>query len=93
VAALVELHVDAKRYLVSVEPEYRSLLSAGSARTLVVQGEAMGPDEIARFEAEPYAHHAIVLRRADELAKVPGRDVPSLEDWMPVLEATMAMAR
>jgi predicted HD phosphohydrolase len=87
VAALVELHVDAKRYLVSVEPGYRAMLSQGSALTLVAQGEAMSADEAGAFEAKNYAADAVVLRRADEMAKVPGLQVPSLAAWAPVLEA------
>lgn len=89
VAALVELHVDAKRYLVSVEPEYRATLSEESALTLIAQGEAMGPDEVAAFQAKEYAADAVVLRRADEMAKVPGRKVPSLEAWVPVLKGAV----
>jgi predicted HD phosphohydrolase len=93
VSNLVELHVDAKRYLVSVEPEYRSQLSAGSALTLIAQGEAMDAGEVAAFEAKLDAADAVVLRRADEAAKVPGRAVPPLEEWIPVLEAAMAVGR
>jgi predicted HD phosphohydrolase len=93
VSNLVELHVDAKRYLVSVEPEYRSQLSAGSALTLIAQGEAMGAGEVAAFEAKVDAADAVVLRRADEAAKVPGCAVPALEEWIPVLEAAMAVGR
>jgi predicted HD phosphohydrolase len=89
VSALIELHVDAKRYLVSVEPSYRDRLSAGSAQTLIAQGEAMTPDETAIFVATPHAAHAMTLRRADENAKVAGRRVPPLEDWMPRLEAVL----
>lgn len=90
VSALVELHVDAKRYLVSVEPEYRSTLSASSVRTLIVQGEAMSEDEIVQFEAHPEAYDAVALRRADEEAKVPSRQVPSLDAWLPILEAAIS---
>lgn len=92
ISSLVELHVDAKRYLVCVEPEYRRQLSPGSARTLVVQGEAMDDGEAEIFAANPHAKDAIALRRADEAAKVPGRVVPALDAWVPVLE-TVVVAR
>jgi predicted HD phosphohydrolase len=87
VAALVELHVDAKRYLVTVDPEYRGQLSAGSARTLVAQGEAMTTEEVADFEGREHAADAVALRRSDEAAKVPGLQVPGLDAWVPALEA------
>lgn len=93
VSALVELHVDAKRYLVATEPGYRGLLSAGSAETLVVQGEALSPDEAAAFEVERHSADAILLRRADEAAKVPGAVVPGLDAWLPVLAAVAASVR
>lgn len=86
IGALVELHVDAKRYLVAAEPRYRHRLSAGSARTLVAQGESMSDHEVAAFRARPHHEDAVVLRRADEDAKTPGRPVPSLDEWIPVLE-------
>ncbi|MBO0693065.1 MAG: HD domain-containing protein [Acidimicrobiaceae bacterium] len=89
IGSLIELHVDAKRYLVSVEPEYRRQLSPGSAQTLIAQGEAMGEAEAAAFSAKPHATGAVALRRADEAAKLPGRIVPALERWLPVLEAAV----
>lgn len=87
VADLVELHVDAKRYLVAVEPEYRNQLSATSVTTLVAQGEALDQEGIDAFLARPHAADSVELRRADEAAKDLGRVVPGLETWVPVLEA------
>ena len=92
VSGLIELHIDAKRYLVSVEPDYRAQLSPGSAMTLIAQGEAMDAEEIALFEAKPYATEAIALRRADEMAKVPGRSVASLDEWTALLESMVVAA-
>ena len=40
----------------------------------------------------PAAGLRVVLRRADEAAKVPGRDVPGLDAWLPALRAA-AMER
>ena len=86
VAALVESHVPAKRFLVTVDESYRQQLSEGSARTLVVQGETMTADELARFRSSPWFDAAVELRRADEAAKDPGARVPGLDDWLPTLE-------
>ena len=85
VASLVKLHVDAKRYLVTVDPEYRSTLSTESVHTLSLQGGDMDATERVAFEAEPDADDALVLRRADEAAKVEGRDVPGLDHWEAIL--------
>jgi len=93
VSGLIELHVDAKRYLVSIDPSYRDKLSSGSAQTLIAQGEAMAPDETVVFKAMAHAADAVTLRRADENAKVPGRRVPGLEDWMPRIEAVLVAGR
>jgi predicted HD phosphohydrolase len=86
VAALVEEHVPAKRYLVTVDASYRGQLSAGSARTLVLQGEAMTDDEISQFRSSPHFDVAVELRRADEAAKDPGASVDPLDAWLPTME-------
>jgi predicted HD phosphohydrolase len=85
VAGLVEAHVPAKRYLVATDASYRSRLSSESTRTLGVQGGPFGPDAVASFLSGPLAADAIALRRADEAAKVPGRAVPPLAHWVPLL--------
>jgi predicted HD phosphohydrolase len=87
VAELIELHVPAKRYLVTVDPTYRSLLSADSVRTLELQGANMNAQEIAEFESHPLYDDAIALRNADERAKEPGREVPDVNQWLPILNA------
>lgn len=93
VADLVELHVPAKRYLVTVEAKYSDGLSAGSVRTLAEQGGPMSAEEVAAFEAEPRHQEAIVLRRADEAAKIAGREVPGLDEWRPRIEELVARVR
>ena len=88
VADLVELHVAAKRYLVAVDPEYRALLSTESVATLAAQGGAFDDDAVIEaFRRHPQADSAVALRRADEAAKVWGRQVPGLDRWVPVLES------
>jgi predicted HD phosphohydrolase len=85
VADLVELHVPAKRYLVTTNPGYRHALSGGSTHTLTLQGGPMTAEEVRAFEAHPCAADALVLRRADEDAKVPHKTVPALDSWRPTL--------
>lgn len=90
VAELVGLHVAAKRYLISTDDDYASRLSGVSTRTLELQGGGMSAEEIAAFEANPNAADAILLRKADEAAKTPGRVVPDLDHWKPALRRIAA---
>ncbi len=85
VAALIEGHVPAKRFLVTVDPAYRSRLSAGSRRTLTGQGEAMSGAEAAAFSRTPHFEGAVRLRRADEQAKDPSVAASRLSSWLPTL--------
>jgi predicted HD phosphohydrolase len=85
VAALIEAHVPAKRYLVTVDESYRARLSVGSIRTLASQGETMTAEEVAAFRARPHAEAAVQLRLADEASKDPAADVPELAAWLPTL--------
>jgi predicted HD phosphohydrolase len=86
VAALIEAHVPAKRYLVTTDDSYRAGLSTGSIRTLAVQGDVMAEAELATFRSHRYAAAAVRLRRADDQAKDPTAMVPDLAAWLPVLE-------
>lgn len=77
----VRLHVSAKRYLCTVDEAYREQLSHPSIVSLELQGGLMSPDDVAAFEANPFAQEAIRLRRWDDAAKVPGLDTPSLSHY------------
>jgi len=83
----VRLHVDAKRYLCAVEPDYVGRLSPASVFTLAVQGGPMRPGEIATFEASPFASAACQVRRWDDEAKVPDALVPPFGHYAPLLAA------
>ena len=89
---LVGHHDEAKRYLVTTDPDYTSRLSPVSVFTLEVQGGRLDPAERARLEAEPWLEDVLTLRRADDAAKVPGRDFPPLSDWRPVVEQVSVLA-
>lgn len=93
VAVLVEQHVPAKRYLVTVSPEYAEALSAVSVATLAAQGGPLTPGDVAAFYASPHWSDALTLRRADDAAKVPGRQVPGLDHWLPALRRVAEGAR
>ena len=61
--------MEAKRYLVTVEPSYQACLSADSVRSLALQGGPMSQAEAASFERQSYFQDAVALRRWDEAAK------------------------
>ena len=86
----VRLHVPAKRYLCTTEPDYRGQLSEASLLSLKLQGGPFTPDEVLEFRRNPHAETAVALRRYDERAKVPGLPTPGLEHFRPHLEAALA---
>jgi predicted HD phosphohydrolase len=90
VAWLVANHDHAKRYLVTTDPAYRDHLSPTSIVTLEAQGGVLDERERAALDAAPDLDAVLVLRRADDDAKVPGRVVPGLERWRPVVEQVVA---
>ena len=77
----IRLHVPAKRWLCSVEPDYFDLLAPDSVRSLRLQGGAMTLAEAADFAKQPYAMAAVDLRRVDDEAKMPGLAVPPLQAY------------
>ncbi|MFR9753205.1 HD domain-containing protein [Nocardia sp. 004] len=85
VARLVELHVEAKRYLAATDSTHAANLSVSSKRTLVAQGGPMTTAEITAFEADPDFTAALALRRADDAGKVIGLAVAPVESWRPVV--------
>lgn len=93
VARLAGAHVDAKRYLVAVEPSYAAGLSTVSARTLRAQGGAMTRDEVTAFERRAEWRDAVRLRRWDDAAKAPGAVVPGVESYVDELRRATSAAR
>jgi predicted HD phosphohydrolase len=92
VAALVQRHVAAKRYLISLDQSYLARLSPTSIKTFELQGGLMTTAEIETFAADPHRDDAIRVREADDAAKVPGRDVPGLDSWRDALRRVAANA-
>ncbi|MBY0432756.1 MAG: HDIG domain-containing protein [Cyclobacteriaceae bacterium] len=69
VAALVENHVQAKRYLTFKYPDYFNALSEASKKTLEFQGGKMTEAEATAFEKDALFDLSIQMRKWDELAK------------------------
>jgi len=82
----VRLHVDAKRYLCAVEPDYCDKLSEASIHTMKLQGGIMSQADAAAFAAGPFCDEAVRVRRWDEEGKDPGACVPGFEHYRPLLE-------
>jgi predicted HD phosphohydrolase len=93
VAALVRLHVPAKRYLVATQPDYRDRLSPASRQSLAAQGGPMDAAEAAVFASRPYALDAAELRRCDDEAKDAHAVVDPLDVWLPVLSDVAVRVR
>jgi predicted HD phosphohydrolase len=86
VAGIVALHVEAKRYLVATDCNYKERLASDSVVSLGRQGGVLEPDEAAAFLARPWASDAVALRRADDGGKVvQGLGVAALDEWVILL--------
>ena len=86
-AAVVEairLHVDAKRALCALEPEYYEALSEDSKRSLTLQGGIFSRAETEEFLAKPFAENAMRVRRWDDAAKVPGEVTPPIAHYLKI---------
>ena len=88
-AAVVEsirLHVDAKRALCALEPDYFAALSEDSKRSLKLQGGIFPPELTAAFLARPFAREAMRVRRWDDAAKVPGEQTPPIGHYLGIAQ-------
>lgn len=78
----IKLHVDAKRYLCTVEHDYYEGLSEGSRRSLSLQGGPFSAAEASQFIAQPHARDAVLLRRWDDRSKAKGQSTPDLAHFL-----------
>jgi predicted HD phosphohydrolase len=93
VTAPIALHVEAKRYLCAVEPDYYDHLSQASRLSLTVQGGVMSPEEAIAFAAHPALEAAVLLRRCDDLGKDVRVPKGAIEDYRELLTATLRGAK
>ena len=84
----VRLHVAAKRYLCTVEPDYFGKLAPDSVRSLELQGGLMSADEVVAFRANPLHGEAVRLRRFDEAAKDPRAATPDFDHYTSKIAAS-----
>ena len=81
----IRLHAEAKRYLLTREPNYRNQLAEASLKSLEFQGGLMSEEELSAFEALPYHGDAVHLRRIDDRAKDAEAESPRLDSWRMLL--------
>lgn len=81
IAALVENHVRAKRYLTTKIPGYFEKLSPASKETLSRQGGTMNNEELILFEQDALHPLYIKLREWDDKAKLEHQPVPPLDRY------------
>lgn len=82
----IRLHVDAKRYLCAIDPDYRATLSPASQRSLEWQGGPFSPSQAEAFIAKKHAGDAVLLRQWDDAAKIAGARVASLETYLAIMQ-------
>ena len=83
-AALVQGHVIAKRYLTYKYPEYYTKLSPASKTTLEFQGGVMSSAEAAKFESNPDADLMVRFRHWDDEAKAMNVPVDNVQHLMDI---------
>jgi [1-hydroxy-2-(trimethylamino)ethyl]phosphonate dioxygenase len=83
----VRLHVDAKRYLCSVEPAYLAQLSPSSIQSLRLQGGPFSAEQAREFERHAQFQDAVALRRWDDAAKVRDLVVPEMRAYEDALKS------
>lgn len=86
----VRLHVDAKRYLCQVEPDYLAHLSEPSRVSLRLQGGPMSIAEADAFRRSAFWADAVALRRWDDEAKDPDLTVPDLDAVLPIVAEALS---
>jgi len=81
----IRLHVMAKRCLCGSDPAYLASLSPASVRSLELQGGPLAAEEMRRFESNPYYAEAVLLRRWDDAAKIPGLTMANVRTYTQTL--------
>ena len=90
ICAVVDKHVDAKRYLVAAQPDYKDKLSPASLQTLQWQGGPMNEEELAAFKQHPYFRDIIKVRLWDEAAKETNAEMLPLGYFINVIKKYLA---
>lgn len=82
----VRLHVEAKRYLCAVDPDYVAQDPSVSLRRVLLKNGILKRSEIREFQENPYHRQAVWLCRIDDRARVAGLTVADLDHYRERLE-------
>ncbi len=83
----IRLHVQAKRVLCAIDPQYEEALSSGSVHSINQQGGVASVEEHRAFEALDFSEDAIALRRIDDAGKVESLQVEGFTHYLPLLHS------
>jgi len=89
ITGLVEQHVNAKRYLVTVNPSYNEKLSEASKQTLIRQGDLMDRQELLEFRNLKFFRDVRRLRSWDEQAKRTDVELKPLEYYLGISQKVL----
>ena len=84
----IKNHVKAKRYLARGS-KYYELLSKASKISLKLQGGIMNNEEAIIFEKDEFFKNSIKLRKFDEVAKIAGLKIKSINEYKSLLESKL----
>ncbi|KAL2811867.1 hypothetical protein BJX63DRAFT_433045 [Aspergillus granulosus] len=93
VCQLVGAHVVAKRFLTATEEGYYEGLSETSKRTLVYQGGSFTQEQVSEARKDPWLECKLAVRRWDDQAKDPEREVPGLDAYEDVAVSCLIKSR
>ena len=89
----IRYHVDAKRYLCSVDAAYALTLTPASLLSLQLQGGPMTAEQAREFGAIDRLESILAIRRYDDLAKVRGCVTPCFEHFAQYLQQCLESTR
>ena len=84
----IKYHVKAKKYLAR-EKNYYKKLSKASKISLKLQGGIMNNNEAKEFENNEFFEDSIKLRKFDEIAKIAGLDIKSINEYKNLLTSKL----
>ena len=84
----IKYHVKAKKYLAR-EKNYYKKLSKASKISLKLQGGIMNNNEAKEFENSEFFKDSIKLRKFDEIAKIAGLDIKSINEYKNLLTSKL----
>ncbi|GAA0395397.1 HD domain-containing protein [Cocleimonas flava] len=89
----VRYHVEAKRYLCTIDSHYYNDLSPTSKQSLKLQGgRYQNTQQIKAFENKPYFKEAVQLSRFDDCGKTSENSNADFDHYLPLLNSLHAYA-